>query len=146
MTSKVNKQSKPKSTISVSKARSKDSKSAVEQKPVILEQAPIEPQDPVIPEAMTQEHLRQLEVGSAEVDKLKLQMHLNEQGLLNLRLQLKLLEHDIEKAKTLCTKAGVEYENAKKARNNIVKELRDIYKIEGSDFAYDPTSGIIKRP
>lgn len=91
------------------------------------------------------DHLRQIELSSSSVDNAKLKMHVQEQALVNARLRLTILNHEIELASKFAKDADNAYNNKKKARNILMISLTALYKIEGGTFGYDPDTGKIVR-
>lgn len=103
------------------------------------------PEKAPIPEFLSPDHLRQVEVLGAEVENVKLKMHVREQAVANLRLRMTILKHELELALKFVNDTDKEYNNKKKVRTQLINDFKNLYKIKDESFAYDPDNGRIVR-
>jgi hypothetical protein len=92
------------------------------------------------------DHFRQLEVLVRNIEIAKKDMALEEQRLANMKLELKLLEHDIEKKILIVKQKATEYQASLERFGNFRKEVYPEYGIsENESIGYDTNTGEIKR-
>lgn len=85
---------------------------------------------------------RNLETLSRDVENSKLLMALEEQSLLNMQLNLKLLSHNIERQKQILTAKAQEFELIKQRHTNFKKEIWPKYGLkENEGLGYNPSTG-----
>lgn len=111
---------------------------------VTKQAAQAEIETPKEKEFLDADHLRYLETISRDVENAKLSMAVEEQALVNLELNFKLLQVTIEKQKSLVASKAQKYETAKLKYTNYKRDIWPLYGLkENEAMGYDPISGKI---
>lgn len=93
---------------------------------------------------LSEEHLRNLEIKSRDVEVAKYVMAVEEQALENMQLKLQILSSNIEKQRSLLRDKAARYESAKNKYTLYKKEIWPQYGLnENEGLGYDPESGRI---
>lgn len=120
------------------------SKKVLEKPQPVVQTASAENKEAVLESYLSREDHQALENATNAAEKARMGMALQEQVLVNKKLEKELADRAIEDAQKLLTAKSHEYTTRSKSAGEFIRSLTTKYKIAGS-FQYDPVSGRIIR-
>ena len=98
----------------------------------------------VVKDALSPDHLRQLETLSRDIEIARLQRTIKEHELKQKTLEQKIVAYEIEALQRGLVQLDVTHESKKKLRSSLVFSFKEAYGIS-DNFGYNPETGMIVR-